>query len=200
MENRRGGIRRKTNSPSNFFPSITIYLFFIVVLLGGTTINVGCGYHNPYVMPEQGSLPPAKLYFEIWPNRTNELGLESKIYRTLRFWFKKSKIIHTTTDKNEADFLLEGEIVSINLPGLSYGTFDRAVEVKAILKVRYALKQNRDGKILWEVPAQVFEEAIVLGNDPSTTRGSKKKALALISDDLAEAVYLKTHDTLSMLH
>lgn len=199
MKNRKGGTGKETIYPGNFFPSFTIHLFLIVILLAGTVFTPGCGYRNPYVMPEQDSLSPVKLYFEIWPNRTNELGLESKIYRTLRSWFKKSKIIHTTTDKNEADLLLEGEIVSINLPGLSYGTFDRAVEVKAILKVRYALKQNRDGKTLWEVPAQVFEEAVVLGNEPSTTRGNKKKALALISDDLAEAVYLKTHDTLGML-
>ena len=77
----------------------------------------GCGYHNPYVYTG----PEKVIYIMDWKNRTSELGLDADIYKSLIRWFQKSRSIKTTKKRDGADLILAGEIVSIDIPSLSYG-------------------------------------------------------------------------------
>lgn len=159
-------------------------------------VPAGCGYRNPYVQPTGTALPTKNVYLSIWPNRTNELGLETAIYRNLVSMLKHSPKIQITSNKQDADYLLSGEIHSINVPALSYGQYDRAVEVNIILTVGYQLTEKGTGKILLEKKDLTFTEAALVGVDAITTRANKNKALAIINDDLAELVYLDTMSSL----
>lgn len=174
---------------------VKIHYFFLLLGLC-CLVPAGCGYRNPYVQPNVATLTPQSVYLSIWPNRTNELGLETAIYRNLVSWFQQSPKIKITPNKDDADFLLTGEIRSISLPALSYGRYDQAVEVNIILTVSYLLTEKATGRILLEKKDLTFAEAAKVGGDASTTRGNKNKALAIINDDLAELVYL---DTMSQL-
>ncbi len=169
------------------------YSLLIVILL--TISMAGCGYYNPYVTREGESLPTINLYVDIWPNRTNELGLETKLYRRLITWFKKSTHIKATQDRQKSEYLLTGEIRSINVPSLSYGQFDQAVELNVTLTVHYAMQKEESGEILWE-QTQSFQEAVSVTPDAVSTRDNKQKALAIINDDLAEIIYLRILNTI----
>jgi hypothetical protein len=174
-----------------------IHFIFLLLLGFCCLVPTGCGYRNPYVQPKDGApLSSKSVYLSIWPNRTNELGLETAIYRNLASWFQQSPQITTTPNKEEAAFLLSGEIRSISIPALSYGRFDQAVEVNVILTVSYQLIEKATGRILLERKDLTFTEAAKVGDDASTTRANKNKALSIINDDLAELVYL---DTMSQL-
>ena len=111
---------------------------FIPLLILFVFLLSSCGYRNPNVY----SGPEKSIYITNWKNRTNELTLDIKIYQSLVKWYQKSSSITVTKGREGADLILAGEIVSIDLPSLSYGESSAASEVKLKLKIRYILKDR----------------------------------------------------------
>ncbi len=161
-------------------------LISCVIVLG--FILSSCGYHNPYVYTG----PNRSLYITTWHNRTNDLLLDAKIYQSLTSWYQKSGRIQVTKQKNGAHLILAGEIISIDLPSLSYGTGNDATEVKVLLTVRYILKDLESDKVLLEVGNEVWTEEYKVGASSSENSDNEKEALGIIIDDLSEKIYLKT--------
>jgi hypothetical protein len=69
-------------------------------------------------------------------------------------WFQKSGSLTITKNKEGADFILAGEIVSIALPTLTYNSSNSASNVKIRLTVRYILKDLSTDAILIEQPKE----------------------------------------------
>ena len=158
-------------------------------------IFASCGYHNPNVYTG----PHKVIYTTEWKNRTSELGLDSKIYRSLTRWFQKSGSISTVREKAGADLILAGEIVSIELPSLSYGVNNTAAEVKVRLRVRYVLKEIASNKILMEIPDEVWIEDYLVSSSSSINQDNEKKALDRIIEDLSQRIYQRTVSKLPKL-
>ncbi|MGW8194351.1 MAG: LptE family protein [Desulforhopalus sp.] len=157
----------------------------IVILL---FVLVSCGYHNPnvYYGPEK------TIYLAEWKNRTSQLALDSKMYRTLIRWFQYSSSISTVRKKEGADIILAGEIVSIALPSLAYNPDNVTNEVKVRLRVRYIVKEIASNKILLEVPDETWTEPYLVSNSSSTNSDNENRALDIIIDDLAQKIYQRT--------
>ena len=146
-----------------------------------------CGYRNPNVY----NGPSKVIYATEWKNRTSELGLDSKIYRSLTKWFQKSGSLTTVREKNGADLILAGEIVSIELPSLSYGN-NVATEVRVWLKVRYILKDLSNNKVLLEVPSETWTEEYTVTASSSTNSDNESDALDQIIENLSQKIYQRT--------
>ena len=164
-------------------PSLLVLVFLLA----------SCGYRNPYVYTG----PDRDLYITTWHNRTNELQLDAKIYQSLVRWYQKSGSIKVTKQKESAQLILAGEIVSIDLPSLSYGNGNDATEVKVLLTVRYILKDLENDKVLMEVGNEVWTEEYKVGASSSESADNEKEALETIIDDLSEKIYIRTLNTLS---
>jgi hypothetical protein len=149
---------------------------------------VSCGYHNPYVYKG----PEKVIYIADWKNRTSELDLDSKIYQSLVKWYQNSGSITITKKKAGADLILAGEIVSIDLPSLSYGSSSSATEVKIRLKIRYILKDLASGKILIEQSGEMWTEDYLVGDTSTQTSDNQDEALDVIINDLSQKIYQKT--------
>lgn len=163
-----------------------IYRFIPILVL--TIILASCGYHNPNVY-----FGPAKsIYITEWKNRTSELSLSSKIYRTLMRWYQKSSSISVVRKKDGADLILAGEIVSIDLPSLSYGIDNTATEVKARLRVRYILKEVSTNTIILEVPEETWTEAYLIGANSTDLIDNEEEALNRIIENLSQKIYQTT--------
>lgn len=150
----------------------------------------GCGYYFPHVYDG----PNQSIYMPNWQNRTSQLGLDAKIYQSLSRWFQKSSSIVLTKKRDEADMILAGEIVNIDLPSVSWDADNRASEAKVILEVRYILKDIKTDEILWEVPAELWTEAYSTANGSSAMAIAEREALEQILTDLSERIYLGTLD------
>lgn len=174
------------------------WLRFMVVLLLILVLS-SCGYSNPYVTKVSDNVPAKKLLITTWQNRTNELGLESAYFRLFNSWFKNSSRIKVVFDEEQADLKLTGEISAIDLPGLFYGPSEEALEIKIKLTVRFTLRDVRNNSILWQEKQYVFYEPFLI--DPAGERSefNKQKALLRIGDDIAEIIYLRTHDIVNNL-
>lgn len=162
--------------------SLTRGIFFICL----AAILGGCGYYFPHVYSGESKV----LYLPEWHNRTNELGLDAQIYQSLASWFRKSKAITVTKDKAEADLILAGEVVSIDLPSVSWTGDARTSEVKVTLVVRYILKDLQTDKIMWEVPAQTWTEEYGTQGTSAFVAEDEENATKRIIEDLSEKIYL----------
>ncbi len=160
-----------------FFPLL------IVVL-----IATACGYHNPNIYTG----PSKSIYLTEWKNRTSELGLDSQIYRSLTRWFQNSSSISTVRKKEGADLILAGEIISLELPSLSYGANSRTTEVQVLLRVRYILKEISTKKIVLEMPDEIWTEEYLVSTNVSSNLDNERKALKTIIEDLSKKIYQRT--------
>jgi Lipopolysaccharide-assembly len=164
---------------------IVCRLFPLIVI---ACIVAACGYRNPNIY----NGPHKNIYITEWKNRTSELGLDSKLYRSMTKWFQKSGSISTVRQKEGADLILAGEIVSLELPSLSYGVNNITSEVKVRLRVRYIVKDIATNKILLEIPDQTWEETYLVSTNSSANMDNESKALDKIIEDLSQKIYQKT--------
>jgi len=172
----------------------------IILSLIFTAITLaGCGYYNPYVDSQEGDSAWKTLHITTWENRTNELGLESIYFRLFNAWFKNSSKINVIQDADHADLRLTGEIASIDLPGLFYDKFDEALEIKIKLTVRFSLRDNKNDHILWRERNFIIYEPFIIDPDPGRTKSNRRRALLKIGNEIAELIYLRTHEIVKTL-
>lgn len=168
----------------NIFRAKITFLFLLTLPL----FLFGCGYHNPYIYTG----PERSIYIASWQNRTNELQLEAQIYQELVKWYQNSGSITVIREKEGADLIVGGEIISIDLPSLAFGENNTTREVKLNLRVRYILKDLRSDTILFQQPSQLRTEEYVVGGGATTEAANENEALAIIIDELAQDIYLRT--------
>lgn len=147
-----------------------------------------CGYKNPNIYTG----PHKTIYVKEWNNRTSKLNLDSDLYRDLTKWFQNSNSLSIVREKQGADLILAGEIVSIELPSLAYNSSNITSEVKVRLKVRYILKELSSNKILLEVPNQIWAEEYIVNASSNVNQQSEEDALEKITDDIAKRIYQRT--------
>ena len=158
------------------FRKMPIFLC-LVFLLGG------CGYYFPNVY----SGPEVSVYMPTWKNRTDKLGIDNLMYQSLSSWFQKSDKINLTKSKEFADMVLAGEIISIDLPSIGWNTDARTTDVKVEVRLRYVLKDLKNGKILWEVPNDLWTENY---NALTEKADNDEDAIEQILDEVSEKIYL----------
>lgn len=160
----------------------------LFVILAITVLISACGYRNPYVY----SGPDRTIYATTWKNRTNELLLDSKIYQSLLKWYQKTGSLSITKTKENADYILAGEIISIDLPSLTYRGASNTSEVNIRLRVRYIMKDLKNDRVLMEVPSEVWTQEYKVGSDAAVNRDNENEALAIIVDDLSQKIYQRS--------
>ncbi|NQS71697.1 MAG: hypothetical protein HQQ73_06030 [Desulfobulbaceae bacterium] len=156
-----------------------VFLFLSVCLLAG------CGYYFPHMY--EG--PERVVYMPNWENRTNKLGLDNRIYQSLSRWFQKSDVVKLTKERTNADYILAGEIVDIDLPSVSWDGVTRATGINVKLIVRYVLKDLNTGEIVWEVPGKLYTADYT---EKRVSAAGDEIALREIVDDISEEIYLGT--------
>ena len=160
-------------------PVKPLIIICLVFLLGG------CGYYFPNVY----NGPEKSVYMPTWKNRTDRLGIDNAMYQSLSVWFQKSDKINLTKDKENADLVLAGEIIFIDLPSVGWDSDARTTDIKARLGLRYVLKDLETGKILWEVPDDVYSEDVNTLNEEAN---NETEAIDQMLTDISEKIYLGT--------
>jgi len=163
-------------------------VYRLILLSLFTIVIVSCGYHNPNVYTG----PAKSIYIAEWKNRTNELALGSKIYRSLTRWYQKSGSISVVRQKSNADLILAGEIVSIDLPSLAYGVASTTVAVKTKLRVRYILKEISSNTVILEVPDEIWTEPYRIGDNSTEAIDNENDALNRTIENLSQKIYQAT--------
>lgn len=159
----------------------TIAVFLLLFL-------AGCGYYNPYVADSDSR--PITLSRPLWVNNTGEIGLENTMDQSLSSWLRKSKLIHLVDNPAQAEYELTGTLLDINYPEISYGNHLLANELRANLRVRFTIIDHNNNEAVWAQKIRTFTETLNMSANPTTLQANKKEALAKITNDIAETIYL----------
>lgn len=170
-----------------------------VVLLLTTLLLSACGYSNPAFRGSDTAPATHTLHIPLWMNRTNELGLETTFRHTLNRWFRQASKIRLVAGPQGADLVLDGEILTISLPGESFQQHDQAQEVSATVTIRYTLRNGHDNSIIWQEDGRTRNESYRLVPDSARTLGNRQQALNTLANELAERIYQRTLDTIGRM-
>ncbi len=162
-----------------------LYIRWIFLCVVVAVFLSGCGYRNPYVY----SGPEKSIYVTTWKNRTSDLQLDAQIYQELLRWFQKSRSLKITKTKEGADFILAGEIVSVDIPSLAYDAANTASDVKLTLTVRYIFKDLSTDKTMIEKPTDTWQQSYTVTGDAAETRDNADEALEKIIEDMSQKIY-----------
>ncbi|MFZ5764557.1 MAG: LPS assembly lipoprotein LptE [Thermodesulfobacteriota bacterium] len=155
----------------------------------------GCGYSHPYAgkveAGEDFNNKAVALSVEMWGNQTSELGYQTEITQALFRWLKKSPHFTLASSREQADYILTGTVDSLDFPGLSYGTWDRAVELRAQVVFSFSLQERENGTIVLRKKEQRWHESFPASGDAATTEMQKREALREIAEHIAEDMYVQ---------
>lgn len=168
------------------------FTFLVLTVFSLFSILSGCGYRflsGP--AGEKTSDNALLIYSPLWENRTNELGLESTIHSSIFDWISESGHFAPSADQGSADYILLGKILSVEHPGSSYGTFDQATGLKAVVRVSFMLKNGRSDEVIWQQSRFQREESYLVQKNAVRTLGRRKEALKIIADEIAEEIYVR---------
>ena len=151
----------------------------------------GCGYSNPHTRTadfDKDGDGKIRIFLNMWDNKTNLLGFQGQIQQSLIQVLTKSNRFYLTQNKPSADFILEGTIYSVEIPGLSYGLYDRAIQVRAEVKLGYKLVDSKKGKTVLKKDKFIKRESFRVADDAVGTQSNQDLALADLAESIADNI------------
>ena len=128
---------------------------------------------------------PVRLALHTLRNNTFEPNLEFKYTKYLRQALQSAGSATIVDDDRSADFVLDGAIVSVQLPSLAFSraqTQESRVKVKVAVKV----KEQRTGKIRWKQTASNSAEFFVGASSSTSAAASGLQFNRVLQDRALE--------------
>jgi outer membrane lipopolysaccharide assembly protein LptE/RlpB len=153
----------------------------------------GCGYQftvegpGPVIGPRPESYvigPPVRLAIRTFQNRSFEPNLEFKYTRYVSQALRASGIAEVVEDEAGADFVLEGAILSVVLPTLSFSQ-TQTQESRVQVHVAVTVKDRTRGRVRWTHSGTSTAEFFV-GATPTSDAGSGLQFNRVLQDRAVE--------------
>ncbi len=174
-------VRRTMHNSVGFRYLRLAICLFLVLMIGS------CGYHR---LDTAANLPDwiKTIYIEPWENNTTETEMPVWITENLREEFLRDSGLELVS-RDEADVILTGRVESVNVSGISYISYDRAVEerVSATLSVR--LYERKSGAEVWQLSDLRREENFYVAKELMQTESLKNDALKKLCRNVAETIH-----------
>lgn len=174
------------------------------VLAAGMLAGSGCGYQFSVDGPgpkigSGGTVvsgPPLRMAIHTFANRSFEPNLEFKYTKYVRQALQSAGIAEFTEDKEAADFILEGAILSVTLPSLAFSrTQTQESRVKVMVAVTVRDQPNK--RVRWSHTGTSTAEFYVGATDASGSEGglqfnrilqdrAVEQAGQLVAEDIAD--------------
>ena len=162
-------------------------MLLLLMLISLTLMN--CGYRfSPGGEWIDKSLQT--VFVDNIANTTSEPFIEIYLRNGLEDQFRKSSRFRLTASKDAADLIMQGTILSLNIPPVAYDRYDKATEGRAVMAIDLLFEDRRAGKKLWAVKNFSGNETYRIDQaNPSATSVSKSTALQKLSNDMAEKAF-----------
>lgn len=156
-------------------------LLRVPVLVSLVLLQPGCGYTRQTVIP--GNLQT--IYVDTFKNKipidaiyAYEPGLEIKITNAIIRRLHRDGNLKVAGPE-EADAVLEGDLVEFSQEGLRFSGLERVQEYRLFVVVALTLREVKTGKVLWE-------ERNFSGDEPYFVQGSRAGSLSEAADKAIE--------------
>jgi len=174
---------------------------FLIILIVGSTISIGCGYHFSANGKPVG-IEINSIAIPLVTSSSSEKGFEADFTRMIREEFISHSEV-SIVETEQADMVLTGRISEIETSPLSYDSRQYTVAGRVVthettssrrLKIRLdiSLVERTTGKTIWHDSDMEEDAQFNVETDPLATQYNQQQALIKISRLLAKKVYLKT--------
>lgn len=164
----------------------TIWCLAVFCLI--SVVLSACGYHR---IGRSEAIPSwiKTIYIAPFSNHSNELLLGTWITDALRREFLRGGGGIALASKENADVILEGDIVRVDTTGLSYLTYSQTVERRISVDCALRIIDRKTGQVLWQTTNLQRDEGFLVGQEMMQTEGFKEEALKQLSRYMAELIY-----------
>ena len=142
----------------------------------------GCGYQF-----SAGRLPGdiRLLNLPLAVNQTTEPLLENILAAPLTAVFARQQAVVLVESESGSDAVLQAIITHYDVNPLSYDSNDRISEFNAMLRVHFTLKQQKDGRLLWQGDLQ-RQETYRAAVDKNQQEDLESIAIESMARDIAD--------------
>jgi hypothetical protein len=164
--------------------------FLIYPLVAVALLSVaGCGYRpiNRDVEARFGT--DRTLSIPIFANRTFKPNIENIAVNELVGEFARRKGLHVLSG-DDADYILNGEVLSYDKAAVSYSGLDKVLEYRATITIAAELRLNATKRILWKGKLSRSQDFPAF-YDSATQQNSEDAAISEICRRLAQELYIK---------
>lgn len=153
----------------------------------------GCGYHAPGADDAWVGRQGETVFIDLFANRTAEPYLDNYVTEMVVRQLSRSRLFEITEDRQAADLVLAGTIVSFRNRASAYGSDDRIVDYRISMQVTARLSKRETGEILWQDELRRREHY------PATVdKNAQLEARSLVArqaaERLAEDLHARLHD------
>ena len=146
---------------------------------------VGCGYH--VLQPASGK--DRKVSVAVFKNRTFRPNLEVILANSMIAEFASREGL-TAAERREADFILEGLVLSYGVKAVSYSASDTVKEYRATVRLEAVLREAGTHRVVWKGTLSEFAD-YPASDLIALQQNSEDAALVEICRKLAQEVYFK---------
>lgn len=158
--------------------------------------NTSCGYHlagNQIGRPDA----PGSLSIPVLKNVTTSPQVEQVFTRALREQFSERTSMRITSQASEADWLLEGTIISLSSTPILFGKEGFANTFLLTVQASIKITQKKDGKVILNNTNFLFRDQYQINSQVRQFFSEQNPALARIARDFAASVYALFRENLS---
>jgi len=159
-----------------------IYLLLLLMLCS-------CGYQ----FTGRGSAIPdgvKTLYLPLFINQSARPGLENSITDSVAEALSRIQSLQLVSDRQTADTIAEGIILSYGTSALSYDMNDTIREYQAQMSIEFKLRRASDGKLLWQNRIK-WQEPYLTNADKAIQDDLESAAIREIERRIAEELLFR---------
>jgi len=149
----------------------------------------GCGYHPA----GHGTDFPGGMktvWVQTFSNGTYEPFLEALLTDRVVAEFAQGGLVKLEENPERADGEIRGEVADYQTKAIAFDRHDQPTDYRSIMKVRATLRRRQDGKVFWKGEVSWSEE-YPAAFDKETQEVNESAAIKVLSENLAEELYLK---------
>lgn len=161
------------------------------LLLAGTLLLVGCGYHRPGQGDSLGEVRALKV--QMFANQTFKPYLENVMTNAITQRFLRTRRWRLVEISDQADALFAGTVVAYRSDPVSFDSKDNVLEYRAEMTVAGELRSQEDGKVLWKGKL-TWNEEYPSSLDKAQQADEEEATIGRIAERLAEEFYFRLTD------
>lgn len=162
-----------------------IKLFFICCL--GLAI-VACGYS----FSPQGDYIDKRIrniYVEQFKNNTAQAELENYVRLAFIDQFIQTRRFKIVDDKEQADAVIKGSVLSLSTNPLSYRSSTIAAEERATMTLEVTFREKESGKDIWKSESISGTVDYTIDSNINLLPATRKNAFIKLANDTAEKTF-----------
>jgi outer membrane lipopolysaccharide assembly protein LptE/RlpB len=160
---------------------------FIIRLFCLLIFFQGCGYH---LGGFRDNIPSdiRTIAIPLFANHTQEPRIENLFTEAFRDRFYRLSFLRVTSQKENADAFLQGEILVTSTDPISFDPNFLVLEYLARVTVSVQLRKTRDGTVLWGIERLEDAQYFQASSDALLFNDNRKEAFLKIARRLSEKI------------